>query len=207
MDAPAGAMTLPCCHVVACAKCVEPPPALCYVCRGRIHYSAAIKDPAVAKICGANSAGLAKLAKLLRAPITSAGAGMSNSDTFDAIIEFVKFLRLKAAAEDYDGTKLSPSDAMDEIWHCAMLLPVAYSALCGTIAPGRLFDHVVPAEESGRDARRAATWAAYTEAFGSPQGPYWRDLEPAFIGIVLKTLAGDSYPCPPLLPTMTIRSV
>jgi hypothetical protein len=98
--------------------------------------------------------------------------------------EYLRFLELKLEAEDIDGTRLSPSPLIDEVWHQHILDTEHYAADCNRIAllhfpnnackivhhsPLRTFD-----ADEAIDRRRENTKKAYVLRFGTvPDEAYW----------------------------------
>src|ERR1700722_9106092 len=78
------------------------------------------------------------------------------------LVEFQKYMTLKALMHDYDAVLLSPSHIVDEIWHTFMLLPQYYLDFCRQLikvsdpsSNKELFNHVLPqiASTSHRENR------------------------------------------------------
>jgi len=91
----------------------------------------------------------------------------------NAAEEYLKFLELKIAVEDYDASVLSPSPIVDAVWHAHILDTKAYAAdvaLMHTLArvSHARFVHHNPDGEldlNERQKRRAATEIAYEAVF------------------------------------------
>jgi hypothetical protein len=107
--------------------------------------------------------------------------------------EYLRFLELKLEAADSNGTLLSPSPLIDQLWHLHILDTQHYAADCNHIAqlhfpdsayrfvhhsPHRTFDHSDVVE-----GRRISAKKAYVLRFGTiPDEAYWgTDAVPAFV--------------------------
>lgn len=115
--------------------------------------------------------------------------------------EYLRFLVLKLLCDDFDTLPpaLSPSHAVDAVWHTHMLLPHAYARTCRVLLPGQdaVFKHSpVPRSDPIRYAR---TLKMYKNVFGiTPNPAAWPDeaQSPApssEIQIFVKTLARKSF--------------
>lgn len=89
--------------------------------------------------------------------------------------EYRKFLELKVRVKDWDATQLSPSPALDRIWHEHILDTRRYRSACealqgGAAARKKLIEHDPDAPDGPeKDARRQATLIAYRAAgWGDP---------------------------------------
>ena len=56
------------------------------------------------------------------------------------VLELVRFLVLKSICQDFDGTKLSPSPAIDGAWRSFLNLPVLYGQFCDELCGGKLLE-------------------------------------------------------------------
>ena len=79
------------------------------------------------------------------------------------LVEFSRFMALKALKKDHAARKLSPTVIMDEIWHALMQRPVAYDTFCMELC-GQTVDHR-PVKNCGRAARVFAMQELYTNVF------------------------------------------
>jgi len=108
------------------------------------------------------------------------GAGISS----DAIIEYVRFLLLKAFFKDIDEPlALSPSGPVDEVWHAHLMLPQDYTAACVALlgidraSRPRVFFHDPHTSVSDDRAQRyQRTKLRYTKLYGlNTPIMYWPD--------------------------------
>ena len=56
------------------------------------------------------------------------------------VLQLVRFLVLKSICQDFDGTKLSPSPAIDGAWRSFLNLPVLYGQFCDELCGGKLLE-------------------------------------------------------------------
>ena len=73
----------------------------------------------------------------------------------DRVRTYLAFLVLKAVSEDYDATQISPSEAVDEVWHAHILDTRHYRETC-TLLCGEFIDHDPDggSDEEARQVRR-----------------------------------------------------
>eukprot|EP00794_Sanderia_malayensis_P003002 gene3002-3460_t len=91
------------------------------------------------------------------------------------VVEYEKFLGLKAVLKDFKATKLSPPLPIDEVWHLHILDTERYSQDCIEFC-GEIIHHDVDGDIdiSKRAIRRNATKIAYQMQNGSePSGEMW----------------------------------
>jgi ubiquitin C len=99
------------------------------------------------------------------------------------IQEFKRFMVLKALYRDVDASILSPSGAVDEIWHAFLLFPKDYAAFCDMLLPidceSRIIDHNPLGVHEGafRDRRLLRTLSAYRDFFRvDPPTSVWDEV-------------------------------
>ena len=83
-----------------------------------------------------------------------------------ALAEFARFMALKVLKKDWRARKLSPGNAVDEIWHRLLLRPRAYDAFCMQLC-GRTIDHRprFNGHQQARNLRLQATAALHSNVF------------------------------------------
>lgn len=111
-------------------------------------------------------------------------------------IETSRFLTLKVISEDTE-CNLSPSIAIDGVWHVALSMPKLYINLCYTASkkpmiidhdPAHAFD-----DEEIKQSRYNHTCNLYEETFGeSPFSRGWPKPESEKIKVLLKTIMGTT---------------
>eukprot|EP00899_Mesostigma_viride_P016470 jgi/Mesvir1/24824/Mv22064-RA.1 len=104
---------------------------------------------------------------------TDSGNSLKDFEAKECIVELIRFLLLKAQAED--PSNLSPTWLVDEVWHRLLLFPRLYSEVCQAIC-GDIIDHD-PNAAAGPPAKRSArihnTMDAYAKAFPGPPSKLW----------------------------------
>ena len=121
------------------------------------------------------------LVRLFVASAEDGGMALEYADAIVSVIEFMRFMVLKLECADYDGLLLSPSGAVDQVWHLVMQRPRLYVRFFSGPG-GEILDHVVPVERHGLEERRARTWAMFKTRFPlprkHPEHSFWRALAP-----------------------------
>jgi hypothetical protein len=79
--------------------------------------------------------------------------------------ELVRFLVVKAEANDTDATAYSPSELVDKAWHQLMLFPGFYHKLCIDLC-GQIIDHNPLGGDEGCEQRQQALKLRYKLCFG-----------------------------------------
>lgn len=141
------------------------------------------------------SGGACRAAEAMRATYDS----MCFEFGHDLVLEYIRFLAIKVAAQDYAGDLLSPSQHVDAVWHYHILHVDAYVAFCDAALgfPGSCRLHgSLPSREEGRhyrllshnpatamhadrDDRYRYTLALYERRFGAPPPDEWWPAPPA----------------------------
>jgi hypothetical protein len=104
---------------------------------------------------------------------------VSDDFSFRVYYEYIKFLVLKHLHKDYDAELLTPSAAVDEVWHRHILNTKQYSRECMELY-GQFMHHnpdgeVEPAK---RDERYRRTLREYVQVFRTiPPPDIWEPLE------------------------------
>lgn len=98
--------------------------------------------------------------------------GWTRSFAARAIDEYRKFLLLAATA----GHSVSPSEAVDQVWHTHLLYTRSYWAMCRDLLGFEL--HHEPAIGSSEDRQKLTDWYArtlesYRAAFGDIPTEFW----------------------------------
>ena len=112
-------------------------------------------------------------------------------------VEYVRFMQLKFVEKDFDATKLSPSVAVDSVWHRHILNTRAYASDCMA-----LYGKVIHHNPDGADddcelieRRYQKTLAVYKQTFGeeAPEA-YWprRTHEQYDTRLIIAKLTGDA---------------
>jgi hypothetical protein len=184
LDRAATLVALPCLHVTSCWPCQQLVDArtelpVCLCCRVPKVLDVFVKD--MASVQAWMPTPFKELVRLACADVDDGGLAFAPKDAVVRVVEFLKFMHLKQLAGDLDGSRLSPPAKVDAVWHLALLRPALYAAHFS--APdGRVYDHVVPVERTGLQARRDRTWAMFAATFGLPRPDIehrvWRELAP-----------------------------
>ena len=100
------------------------------------------------------------------------------------VIEYARFMVLKVVHNDIDGATrtLSPSAAVDAVWHTHMLMPQDYLHMCRVLlgsAQHCFWHNPATADDADRAARYNRTREQYTSLFQAhPSDTHWPN-EPA----------------------------
>jgi len=103
------------------------------------------------------------------------------------VIEYARFMVLKVVHNDIDGTArtLSPSVAVDAVWHTHMLMPQDYFHMCRVLLGSTMqcfWHNPATADDANRATRYNHTRVQYTSLFQAhPSDTYWPN-EPAAAG-------------------------
>jgi hypothetical protein len=78
--------------------------------------------------------------------LTAKEENVAGSFLDNLMIEFIRFMVLKAYVQDVDAKLLSPTFEIDRIWHRMLQFPVEYAQLCDLLLPAsvpapRLINH------------------------------------------------------------------
>ena len=84
---------------------------------------------------------------------------------------------MKYSDIDAETAKLSPSSALDEVWHLLMLRPRLYASVCRSLGVAELIDHDPRLALEGHSTRLKATIKAYKRAFGVRPPFVWREKD------------------------------
>jgi small ubiquitin-related modifier len=100
---------------------------------------------------------LIKVTPAAKSRLVSAKASIHKIEacSFDRLVRKFGVLVLKAVSEDYDATQISPSEAVDEVWHAHILDTRHYRETC-TLLCGEFIDHDPDggSDEEARQVRR-----------------------------------------------------
>lgn len=176
---------VPCGHIAVCATCDcdgKTRAVTCPLCRAAISERAELHVEADGSVQHGRARLLLQrllhdavywdLRQVCGAEVGVGGLGLDPLQRTVGVVELFKFLVLRVLADDLAGTRLSPSPAVDLVWHSALLRPVTYARLCGLLlhgsghAPGTLLDHVLPIAEAGLPERLQQARANYEAVFG-----------------------------------------
>mmetsp|Transcript_31840 Transcript_31840/g.74402 ORF Transcript_31840/g.74402 Transcript_31840/m.74402 type:complete len:303 (+) Transcript_31840:49-957(+) len=111
-----------------------------------------------------------------RRSLTALEAEGKNWEVLQSILEFSRFILLKAARMDYQVPyELSPPREVDEVWHSLLLFPRAYNELCKTLlGDDGIIDHDPrKSAQSVYDARYLRTYEHYTKTFRVQPSAWW----------------------------------
>jgi len=92
-----------------------------------------------------------------------------HKQTCDAINAYSEFMTLKIVNKDYDGTELSPTKVVDEVWHSHVMDTKAYQSFNSRYVKDGNFIHHDPLKAldvKGREARCKNTITQYRSYFG-----------------------------------------
>ena len=87
------------------------------------------------------------------------------------LVDYKRFLALKAAESDFYAGFLSPSPQVDELWHAHILDTLAYKEACEAMLGAGGFIHHDPAggrDAAARNTRLRRTVSLFKKAFGNP---------------------------------------
>lgn len=103
--------------------------------------------------------------------------GWSASHAAEVLGEYRRFVELRLAMNDYDGSRLSPPFPVDQMYHMHVLDTIGYEAFCAAVCPPGVFlHHDVDGDldPSARRRRVAAVRLAYEARFGrAPPAALW----------------------------------
>ena len=118
-----------------------------------------------------------------------------NEQAVEIVEEFKKFLFIKFMDKDYDASRYSPSNAIDEIWHLFLLFPKDYFQLCqDVLGESKVLDHnPFGASDTDQNARFENTLTRYEQLFNeAAPSAYWDDDYVADASDTSSTPASDS---------------
>lgn len=94
--------------------------------------------------------------------------GIQKEQVVESLMEVIRFLNLIAFAHQ----KLTPSLAIDYIWHEFILCTRAYASFCETVF-GRYIHHFPGGSKEENQNQYRQTLKLYQVHFGSPPTKYW----------------------------------
>eukprot|EP01083_Nonionella_stella_P034549 94569_1 len=101
---------------------------------------------------------------------------LNREDAESILLEYAKFLVIKLDLRDYDHKLVSPSAAVDQVWHLHLLYCSRYINFCHKYSNGnQIIDHS-PDKDGEQAARLKNTLTEYKKLFGTtPPPPIWDD--------------------------------